>query len=67
MMTMGGKTLKESSEYLIKDFLVKFGGEGGLVAVDKEGNVSMPFNSKGMYRGYMRSNQDFKVLIFEDE
>jgi beta-aspartyl-peptidase (threonine type) len=34
------------------DYLTKIGGEGGLIAVDALGNISMPFNSEGMYRGF---------------
>jgi beta-aspartyl-peptidase (threonine type) len=33
-------------------YLTKIGGEGGLIAVDALGNISMPFNSEGMYRGF---------------
>ena len=29
------------------------GGEGGCIAIDKEGNISMPFNTSGMYRGWV--------------
>ena len=28
-------------------------GEGGLIAVDKNGNIAMPFNTTGMFRGYL--------------
>jgi len=34
------------------DSLASIGGEGGLIAVDFEGNITMPFNSEGMYRGF---------------
>ena len=33
------------------DYLTSIGGEGGLIAVDSQGNITMPFNSEGMYRG----------------
>jgi beta-aspartyl-peptidase (threonine type) len=35
---------------LLEKKLVKMGGEGGLIAVDKNGNLEMVFNSEGMYR-----------------
>lgn len=35
------------------DYLTKIGGEGGLIAVDTQGNLAMPFNSEGMYRGFI--------------
>ena len=43
--------------------LVALGGSGGLVAVDAQGNVAMPFTSAGMYRGYMRAGESL-VSIF---
>jgi beta-aspartyl-peptidase (threonine type) len=46
--------------------LVKAGGSGGLIAVDKNGNISMEFNSQGMYRGYAKPGERF-VGIFEAE
>src|SRR5436190_1949901 len=36
--------------------VAKLGGDGGLVAIDKNGNVAMPFNTPGMYRGFRLSN-----------
>jgi L-asparaginase / beta-aspartyl-peptidase len=41
------------------------GGTGGLVAVDRSGRIAMPFTTEGMYRGYMRGVDDFRVEIFE--
>lgn len=45
------------------------GGTGGLIAVDREGNVSLPFISEGMYRGCVRGNETVRVAIYgtEDE
>jgi beta-aspartyl-peptidase (threonine type) len=67
LMTMSKMKLEEAAKYLVNNYLVKFGGEGGIIAIDKDSNIVMPFNSKGMYRGYMRSENDFKVLMYEDE
>jgi beta-aspartyl-peptidase (threonine type) len=39
------------------DHLTKLGGEGGLICVDAQGNVTLPFNSEGMYRGYIKDGQ----------
>ncbi|MFL6373954.1 MAG: isoaspartyl peptidase/L-asparaginase family protein [Pyrinomonadaceae bacterium] len=39
------------------DHLTKIGGEGGLICVDAQGNVTLPFNSAGMYRGYIRDGR----------
>lgn len=53
-MAYGGKSLKEATEGIILEKLKKKGGEGGLIAVDKHGNISQPFNSEGMYRGWAK-------------
>ncbi len=45
------------------DHLTSIGGEGGLIAVDRGGNVTLPFNSEGMYRGY-RTNEISQVEIY---
>jgi len=45
--------------------LTEIGGEGGLIAVDREGRVTMPFNSEGMYRGSADSS-GFQVSIYRN-
>jgi beta-aspartyl-peptidase (threonine type) len=41
------------------------GGDGGLIGIDTKGNITMPFNSAGMYRGYMKSDGKTEVLIYK--
>ncbi len=60
LMEYKGLSLNEACELVVNDKLVKFGGEGGLIAVDKEGNICLPFNSEGMYRG--KANQDTRSI-----
>jgi beta-aspartyl-peptidase (threonine type) len=45
--------------------LVKMEGEGGVIAVDSKGNIAMPFNSEGMYRGYIKADGKSEVLIYK--
>jgi beta-aspartyl-peptidase (threonine type) len=59
--------LKEASEKVVNEKLVGLGGAGGIIAIDKDGNVSMPFNTKGMYRGYKLSDGTAKIAIYKDE
>ena len=40
------------------------GGKGGLVAVDAKGNVALPFNTEGMYRGYARVGEKPVTAIY---
>jgi beta-aspartyl-peptidase (threonine type) len=46
--------------------LAEIGGEGGFIAVDARGNLVMPFNSEGMYRGFVKDNSELVVQIFRD-
>jgi beta-aspartyl-peptidase (threonine type) len=50
LMEYRGLSLQEACDLVVQDKLVKIGGEGGLVAVDTNGRIAMPFNSEGMYR-----------------
>jgi beta-aspartyl-peptidase (threonine type) len=50
-MKYKGLSLEEAARESI-DYLTTIGGEGGLIAVDALGNITLPFNSDGMYRGF---------------
>ncbi|UYZ63149.1 isoaspartyl peptidase/L-asparaginase [Hymenobacter weizhouensis] len=47
------------------DKVAKLGGDGGLIAVDRQGNIAMPFNSEGMYRAYIRATGERQVQIYK--
>ncbi|WP_214228678.1 isoaspartyl peptidase/L-asparaginase [Pedobacter sp. B4-66] len=47
------------------DKMEKLGGDGGLIALDKNGNVAMPFNTEGMYRGTVTEDGKIEVLIYK--
>lgn len=59
-----GLTLKEACEQTINQTLREMGGEGGLVAVDRMGNIALTFNSEGMYRAWVTSKQEAQVNIY---
>ena len=61
-MRYKGLSLEAAANEAI-DHLTFIKGEGGLIAVDKEGNVTLPFNSDGMYRGYAASS-GFHIDIY---
>ncbi|CAG0905775.1 unnamed protein product, partial [Darwinula stevensoni] len=65
LMEYKGVSLKEACQYIIYEKLVQKGGEGGLVAIDKDGNIEMPFNSSGMYRGFAKDGKR-EVKIYKD-
>jgi beta-aspartyl-peptidase (threonine type) len=66
MMEYGKLSLKEAADKVVMDKLVKLGGEGGVIAIDKDGNIAMPFNSLGMYRGYVGADGKAVVEIYKD-
>ncbi|HRG84189.1 MAG TPA: isoaspartyl peptidase/L-asparaginase [Chitinophagales bacterium] len=59
-----GLSLKEATELVINEKLKKINAEGGLIAIDKFGDISLPFNTKGMYRGYIKSDTDLFTGIY---
>ena len=50
----------------IASMLLELGGDGGLIAVDTQGNIAMPFNTEGMYRACKTSLGQETVLIYSD-
>lgn len=66
LMEYKGLSLKEACDVLVHDKLIKINGEGGLVAVDKDGNMALPFNSEGMYRAFAHSDGSRAVKIYKD-
>ena len=59
-----GETVEAATEFIINQKLKSQGAAGGLIALDKDGNISMPFNTPGMFRGYIKSGEMSKVLMF---
>lgn len=67
IMDYQNKPLKEAAEYVINTKLKEQSASGGLIALDAKGNVAMPFNTKGMYRGVIYEDGRIEVKIYEDE
>jgi L-asparaginase / beta-aspartyl-peptidase len=63
-MRYAGASLAQASEQVVHEALPAIAGRGGLVAVDRHGNVSMPFNTEGMYRGFARVGAAPHTAIF---
>ena len=55
LMEYGGFTLENASNEAIMKRLAQLNGDGGLVGIDRQGNISMPFNCDGMYRASKNS------------
>jgi beta-aspartyl-peptidase (threonine type) len=65
LMKYKGLSLQDAGNEIINNTLKDVGGEGGLISVDKDGNIAMPFNTPGMFRGYLKSSGEKKVLIYK--
>ncbi len=59
-------SVQEAGAFVINDKLAKAKGDGGAIILDKYGNVAMPFNSAGMYRGYIKSDGSKEVKIYKN-
>ncbi|HKI83158.1 MAG TPA: isoaspartyl peptidase/L-asparaginase [Candidatus Krumholzibacteria bacterium] len=66
-MKYRGMSLKDAAESIIDKELVEQHAEGGLVALDKDGNIAMVFNTPGMYRGFVKSSGELVVKFYGDE
>lgn len=64
LMKYKGLSLTEASEEVINQKLKAINAGGGIIAVDKDGNIAMPFNTSGMYRGFITSDGRSEVLIY---
>lgn len=64
LMEYSHMTLKEATERVIQK-QTEIGGKGGLIALDKDGNVSLPFNTAGMYRGYITESGRITIEMYQ--
>ncbi len=60
-----GESARSAGEAVIHDVLLPAGGTGGVIIIDNKGNVSMPFNTAGMYRASRTSTGEDQVLIYK--
>jgi len=67
MMEYKGISLQEAAQEVIQNKVPALGGDGGIVAIDKKGNIAMEFNTAGMYRAHMNAEGDLVILIYKEE
>jgi beta-aspartyl-peptidase (threonine type) len=60
-------SLQQATEEVIQKRILQFGGDGGLIAVNSKGDISLSFNTEGMYRGFKKSDGTEAVLIYREE
>ncbi len=67
LMEYKGLNLKEACREVVNKKLRGIGGEGGIIAIDKDCNIEMVFNSQGMYRGYSKNDGEINVSIYKND
>ncbi len=65
LMEYKGYSLEDACDIVVQKKLKDIGGEGGLIAIDSKGNICLPFNSAGMYRGFVKGNSEVEVAIYK--
>lgn len=66
-MAYGGASLADAADAVILQRVPELGGDGGAIAVDRDGNIAMPFSTQGMYRGWMAVDGSRGTAIFGEE
>lgn len=66
MMEYKGVSLQEAAREVIQEKVPALGGTGGIVAIDKDGNVAMEFNTAGMYRAHMNAAGELVIGIYQE-
>ena len=61
-----GEPVAQAAKEVVMDVVPKLGGDGGVIALDADGNVAMPFNTEGMYRGWVDKDGKIHISIFAD-
>jgi L-asparaginase / beta-aspartyl-peptidase len=67
LMEYQNLSLQQACEQVVMHKLVAFGGEGGLIAIDFNGDICLPFNSEGMYRASKKNNEETFVGIYKED
>lgn len=66
LMEYGGLTVQQSADSVVMKKLPRLGGDGGIIALDRQGNFTMTFCSEGMYRGYITKRGEGKTMIYKE-
>ena len=62
----GGATLQAAADEVVLRVVPGLGGDGGIIALDAQGNIAMPFNTSGMYRGWIKPDGSRGTAVFRD-
>ncbi len=64
LMEYRGMPIEEAARLIIMEKIANQKAAGGLIAVDKDGNIAMPFNTNAMFRGFSKSTGENEVAIY---
>jgi beta-aspartyl-peptidase (threonine type) len=67
LMEYKGLSLQEAAKEVIQKKVPAMGGDGGIVAIDKNGNVAMEFDTAGMYRATMNAKGELVIWIYKED
>ena len=59
--------LAQAAQEVVMEVIAKLGGDGGVIALDVDGNIAMPFNTEGMYRGWVDKSGEIHIAIFAEK
>ena len=65
LMEHKGLSVEEASNEVIHKRILELKGDGGLIAIDAQGNIAMPFNTEGMYRAFKTSKGKEEISIYK--
>jgi beta-aspartyl-peptidase (threonine type) len=65
LMEYKGLSVRAASDEVIRK-VGDLGGKGGFIALDRKGNIAMPFNTEGMFRGVIRANGEISIAVFPE-
>lgn len=66
MIEFGHYSIEEATVRILEEDVGELGGDGGLIAIDPQGRIAMPFNSEGMYRAWIEQGGLAHTAIFND-
>ncbi|HEV7490863.1 MAG TPA: isoaspartyl peptidase/L-asparaginase [Rhodanobacteraceae bacterium] len=61
-----GKSIAEAARAVVMDVIPKLGGDGGVIALDAQGNFATPFSTDGMYRGWVDRDGKTHIAILAE-
>jgi beta-aspartyl-peptidase (threonine type) len=62
-----GEPIKQAADEVVLGVIPKLGGDGGVIALDADGNFATPFNTEGMYRGWIDKDGKIHIAIFAEK